>query len=527
MFTCKEDSKTNMAEQTTRQQLYDRIKAAFSKDAFILEEMKRLGFWDNSPTPTVSENLIQKEAKLQKELNELVEKQQQYNSREAMLKEMRAAKFKASKEKIAATKLRNEQKKQEKSQKWAETQAKQVIYLGKNVSQGLNNTVSDLALLQKHHLPHFADISTLASSMGLTLAQLRFLSFDRNISTVCHYNYFSIPKKSGGKRLISAPKKLLKTAQTWILENILYKVPTQEAVHGFVPKHSIKTNAVPHLNKAVVINLDLKDFFPSIGYKRVKGLFMKLGYAEQLATLFALLCTQTEVEKLNVDGQIFYAQKGERVLPQGSPASPAITTLIAYKMDLRLQGLAKKYDFTYTRYADDLTFSADYADEKKIAALLAYTKQVIENEDFTLHPDKTKIMRSGSQKKVTGIVVNEKANIDRNTLRKFRALLHQIGQTGWENKQWGNSPNVVNSVLGFANFVAMVDAQKGKILKEQIATLLTKYPISEIKQTSIQEISKQKNNLQVDDNQAIESQKENKKEDNKEHNKDWWDIFES
>jgi RNA-directed DNA polymerase len=526
MFTCKQDSDKNMAEQTTRQQLYDRIKAAFSKDAFILEEMKRLGFWDNSPTPTVSENLIQKEAKLQKELNELVEKQQQYNSREAMLKEMRAAKFKASKEKIAATKLRNEQKKQEKSQKWAETQEKQIIYLGKSVSQGLNNTVSDLVLLQKHNLPHFADIATLASNMGLTLAQLRFLAFDRNISTVCHYNYFSIPKKSGGKRLISAPKTLLKTAQTWILENILYKVPTQEVVHGFVPKHSIKTNAVPHLNKAVVINLDLKDFFPSIGYKRVKGLFMKMGYAEQFATLFALLCTQTEVEKLNVDGQIFYAQKGERVLPQGSPASPAITTLIAYKMDLRLQGLAKKYDFTYTRYADDLTFSADHADEKKIGALLAYTKQVVENEDFILHPDKTKIMRKGSQKKVTGIVVNEKASVDRSTLRKFRALLHQAGQTGWENKQWGNSQNVVNSVLGFANFVAMVDAQKGKGLKEQIATLLKKYPISDIKQTATK-TGQQENELQVADNQIVSNPKETQKENSKENNKDWWDIFES
>lgn len=507
----------------TRQQIYDTIKET-SKDSYILSEMKRLGFWEDSPQPTLSELIIQKEAALQKELNELLEKQRKYNNREAMLKAMREEKLKLSKEKQAATKLRNEQKHDEKAQKWRETQTENLVYLGEEVSAGLGITKSNVDILHKNNLPNFVDIVALSKSMDISLAHLRFLAFHRKVSKVCHYNSFSIPKKSGGKRLISAPKKKLKAAQTWLLENVLYKVENHDAVHGFVPNHSIKTNAEPHLNKEVVINLDLKDFFPYITYERVKGLFVKLGYSEQIATVFALLCTQAEVDKVNVDGQIFYAQKGKRFLPQGSPASPAITTLIAYKMDLRLQGLATKFGFTYTRYADDLTFSATVADDKNINMLLTFVKKVVESEDFILHPDKTHVMRNGSQKKVTGIVVNEKLNVDRDTLRKFRALLNQVEKTGWNDKYWGNSPNIVNSVIGFANFVSMVNIEKGKQFKTKIAELLLKYPAKDVVMntqslttTSITPIKIIQENI----NQAPKETDNTNNSDN-----DWWNVFE-
>jgi SecD/SecF fusion protein len=304
----------------TRQQLYDRIRET-SKDSFVLEEMKRLGFWEDSPQPTVPEMLIKKEAELQKELNELVEKQRKYESREQMLKEMRAAKLKASKEKQAETKRRHEEQRKQKAGAWKVTQAENIVYLGEDVSKGLNFNTSDREKLQKYNLPYFENVKELAEKMGISLAQLRFLTFYRKVAKTTHYAQFSIPKKSGGTRQISAPKRKLKKAQKWLLENVLYKVENHQAVHGFVPKHSIKTNAEPHLAKAVVINLDLKDFFPSIHYKRVKGLFLKLGYSEQVAIIFALLCTQAEVEKVSVDGQIYYVQTGKRFLPQGSPAS--------------------------------------------------------------------------------------------------------------------------------------------------------------------------------------------------------------
>jgi RNA-directed DNA polymerase len=500
----------------TRQQLYDRIRET-SKDSYVLEEMKRLGFWEDSPQPTVPEMLIKKEAELQKELNELIEKQRKYESREQMLKEMRAAKLKASKEKQAETKRRHEEQRKQKAEAWKATQAENIVYLGEEVSKGLNFATSDREKLQKYNLPYFENVKELAEKMGISLAQLRFLTFYRKVAKTTHYAQFSIPKKSGGTRQISAPKRKLKKAQKWLLENVLYKVENHQAVHGFVPKHSIKTNAEPHLAKAVVINLDLKDFFPSIHYKRVKGLFLKLGYSEQVAIIFALLCTQAEVEKVSVDGQIYYVQTGQRFLPQGSPASPAITTLICRKMDLRLQGVAKKFGFTYTRYADDLTFSAEECDEKNIAALLFYTKKIIESEQFTVHPEKTHVMRKGAQKKVTGIVVNEKPNIDRKRLRQFRALLHQVAQTGWAGKKWGNSDNIVNSVVGYANFVAMVNPEKGKAFQEEIKALLAKFPYQ--KQSTESVISQVKTHEKGAE-KPIPENKEDKS------GNDWWDVFE-
>uniref|UniRef100_A0AAU6WR92 RNA-directed DNA polymerase n=1 Tax=Chryseobacterium endophyticum TaxID=1854762 RepID=A0AAU6WR92_9FLAO len=129
--------------------------------------------------------------------------------------------------------------------------------------------------------------------------------------------------------------------QQWILDNILNRLPVEDVAHGFVSGKSIVTNAAPHLGKAVIINIDLKDFFPSISYKRVKGLFSKLGYSEQLSTIFALICTQAHTEEVLIDGLTYFVQKGERFLPQGSPASPAISNMISYKLDKRLQGLAK------------------------------------------------------------------------------------------------------------------------------------------------------------------------------------------
>ncbi len=432
---------------------------------------------------------------------------------------MRAAKLKASKEKQAETKRKNEEKSKQKAAQWIESQAQNITYLGKEISKGLNLKESNQALLEKKQLPYFENINVLAAKMELTLSQIRFLAFHRKVSTICHYNYFSIPKKSGGTRLISAPKKQLKKVQNWILNEILYKITPQNVVHGFVPKRSIKTNAEAHLKQAVVINLDLKDFFPSISYKRVKGMFCKLGYSEQISTVFALLCTQAEVDKINVDGQIFYAQKGDRFLPQGSPASPAITTLICHKMDLRLKGLAQKFGFSYTRYADDLTFSAPIADEKNSNLLLCFIKKIVESEDFTLHPDKTHVMRNGAQKKVTGIIVNEKPNIDRDTIRKFRALLHQIEQTGWAGKKWGNSENIVSSITGYANFISMVNPEKGKIFKDKIKELLAKFPHKEEK----------------DDNETVFRVKTYEKGTEKpappikkgdKAGNEWWDVFE-
>lgn len=463
-----------MAEKLSRQQIYDRIRAT-SKDSYILEEMQRLGFWESSDTPSLSEVLIKRELAANQELNNLLAQDRKYQNQEAMLKEMRKARMKLAKEKREAIKQKNKQKKDDKAEKWRNIQQQQIIYLGEGVSGGLNRTESDIETLRKFNLPVFNQITDFAFAIGLDLSAMRYLLYQRKVSRISHYHTFEIPKKIGGKRFISAPKTRLKELQIWMLEHILNRIENNDHVHGFVKERSIITNAQPHLGKDIVINVDLKDFFPSISYTRVKGLFHKLGYSEQLSTVFALICTYAETETVEMDGVSYYVQKGNRFLPQGSPASPAISNLIAFKLDNKIQGLAAKFNFTYTRYADDLSFSTSKENEKNMASLLFFLKKIIEAEGFTMHPAKTHIMRKGNMQKVTGIVVNEKLNVQRDQLRKFRAFLHSVESHGWKDKKWGNARNLINAVDGYINFVNMVNRGKAAAFKVQLERIIAKY----------------------------------------------------
>jgi hypothetical protein len=229
------------------------------------------------------------------------------------------------------------------------------------------------------------------------------------------------------------------------------------------------------VGKSVVINCDLQNFFPTLSYPRVKGLFQSLGYSAEVATIFALLTTEAEQKEVVLDGEKLYLYTGKRYLPQGSPASPMITNLICRKLDKRMQGIATTLGFTYTRYADDMTFSSN--EYNNINKILYWVKGITQDEGFILHPDKTRIMKKGSCQEVTGVVVNEKASVNKKELKKFRALLYQIEQSGLEGKSWhGKSENLIAVIWGYANFIKMVDAQKGMKYMFQVKAIIEKYP---------------------------------------------------
>ena len=457
-----------MSERLTRQQVYDRIRES-SRDEFILSEMKRLGFWQSDKTqPQISEQLIAHEGELYRELNDLSQKQRRYENQQVMLAEMRKTRLEAAKKRRAETKAKNEQKRLEKAEAWKNQKQQTIGYLGEDVSGGLNEIKTDAEKLAVWSLPLLTTPVELARAMNISLGRLRFLAFNRKISTISHYKRFYLPKKSGGKRLISAPMPMLKKAHYWILENILYKISPSNSAHGFVPKRSIVTNAQHHVQQDVVINVDLKDFFPTIIFQRVKGLYHALGYSEQISTILALICTEPEVDKIEIDRKTYYAAKSPRKLPQGAPCSPAITNLICHRLDHRFEGMAKKFGFIYTRYADDLTFSANGQSAEAVGKLLWSVRKIVEDEGFVIHPKKISVMRKGSRQCVTGIVVNEKPSINRETLRKFRALLHQIEQSGTDGKSWNNGKNLENSMRGYAHFVTMVKPELGKKFKLQL-----------------------------------------------------------
>ncbi len=497
------DNSTALPEETRprdRQELYDRIRQS-SKEKFILDDMIRLGFWPkNENAPSVPEQIINREAELNGEIRAILTEQRRVANPEALLKEMRKQRMAESKKKREETKQRRELERKERAERWKQRKENEILYAGKGYSGGLSHTESDTQKLTEAGLPIFQDPASLAKSMNLSVNELRFLSFCRGVSKTSHYRRFHIAKKTGGKRLISAPMPRLKKAQYWILNSIFSKTQTHPAAHGFLAQKSIVSNALPHVGAEVVINLDLKDFFPTITYPRVKGVFQKLGYAESVATLMALLCTEPEIDEAQLDGETWYVCSGERFLPQGAPTSPAITNVLCHKLDCRLQGLAQKLGFTYTRYADDLTFSASGEGTKNVNKLKSLVYEIVQNEGFQVHPEKDKVMRKGSRKEVTGIVVNDKPAVDRPTLHRFRALLHQIEKTGIAGKTWGKGGDLLSSIEGYANYVCMVDAAKGKALKEKVKKIQAQYGLSK---PATKSYPKGKYSLQPADKQPV------------------------
>lgn len=459
---------------TTRQELYDRIRET-SKNEVILEEMVRLGFWpDQEGIPNSPASEIKRKGELEREFRSLTSDNRRLQNVDQIKKAQRQKRLKESKQKKIETKERKLKERADRAEEWKKKKESQITFLGSEYSVGLQNENADLEKLNRHHLGHLSTVEQLANSMNVSVGLLRYLAFGRKVSKTTHYKQFSLKKKSGGIRKISAPMPRLKNAQRWILDNILSQFELNEAAHGFRPSRSIVSNAVPHVGAKVVINADMKDFFPTVHYRRIKGVFRSLGFSEAVSIVLALLCSESEQTQVELDQETFYVARGQRFLPQGAPTSPAITNLICRGLDARLEKTAAKLGFTYTRYADDITFSSKNSDAD-VGMAIRRIKFAVADEGFTIHPDKTRILRSGRRLEVTGLTVNKKVSVSRKELRKFRATLHQIERDGSEGKSWGNSGNVLAAIQGYANFVSMVDPEKGKPFQEKVQQILNKF----------------------------------------------------
>jgi len=257
--------------------------------------------------------------------------------------------------------------------------------------------------------------------------QLKWLTYYAN-PEVCknRYQTFTIKKKSGGERIIHAPvgglKSLLR-ALNFVLQ-CMYE--PHHAATGFVLNKSIVDNAKKHVGHHYVFNLDLKDFFHTFDRNRVKMGFMYEpfnlnGDKEPLAFLLASLCTHP----FNIDGE------AKIVLPQGSPTSPTLTNILCKKLDRRLNGLAKRFGATYTRYADDITFSSAhniYNNEEFNKEL----KRIIEEDQkFDINHKKTRLQKAGYRQEVTGLIVNDIANVRRRYVKHIRMWLYYWEKYGY------------------------------------------------------------------------------------------------
>jgi retron-type reverse transcriptase len=252
-----------------------------------------------------------------------------------------------------------------------------------------------------------------------------FFAFPRERARQPHYVTFSIPKRSGGKRLIMAPKRRLKAIQRKLLELLVEKLPVSEHAHAFRRGRSIRTGAEPHVGKRFVLKLDLKDFFPSVTFARVRGLLIAFGYSYPVATTLGVLMTEAERQPVEIDGEVFHVPVGQRHCVQGAPTSPGICNAFLLRLDRRLSGFAKKHGLTYTRYADDLSFSGE-VDRNTVGKFRSVASRIISEEGFVINTAKTRLMGRGTRQTVTGVVVNKTLGLSRQERRRLRAAAHQL-----------------------------------------------------------------------------------------------------
>ncbi|MFC3284450.1 retron Ec67 family RNA-directed DNA polymerase/endonuclease [Litchfieldella rifensis] len=303
----------------------------------------------------------------------------------------------------------------------------------------------------------------LAHLLGVKTSFLTYVLYVLKPST--QYEKFEIPKKSGGVRTIWAPSEKLKSLQaelSILLQDCIEEIEgvraeegddsTSTLSHGFVRGHSIITNAMQHLNKKNVLNVDLKDFFDSFNFGRVRGFFIKnknFHLEPSIATVIAQISCHDDK------------------LPQGSPCSPVITNLITHALDVRLATLAKKHSCSYSRYADDITFST----RKKI-----FPPQIMRHEGgvylpgkrfiseirragFEINHGKTRILYKDSRQEVTGLVANQKPSVKSEYWRTAKAQCHALFQNGTFTKEVNGVmlAGSINELEGKLNFIDQID----------------------------------------------------------------------
>lgn len=379
----------------------------------------------------------------------------------------------------AEKKAEAERRKKERAAAIAQRKATDIIFLGRGVSGRLNDRASDAAKLQAFGLPVLATPAELADVLGLRIPRLRWLAFHAEVASRTHYVQFTVPKKSGGQRTLSAPHKALKTAQKWILDNIVGKLPCAPAAHGFLPGKSILTNAQEHVGRDFVLNMDLEDFFPSITFPRVRSVFQRAGYSGAVATILALLCTECPRRTVQYAGKTYHVATGLRGLPQGACTSPGLSNQVARRLDRRLTGLANKLNLTYTRYADDLTLSGALpilpggADNKKhgVGYVMARVRHIAEAENLRVNAKKTRVLRRGAAQLVTGLVVNDKPNINRREIRRLRAILHRARREGLEHQNRQRLPHFRAWLEGKIAYVRMVRPDLGAKMLDELRKL--------------------------------------------------------
>lgn len=323
-------------------------------------------------------------------------------------------------------------------------------------------------------LPELATVADLAEWLALEPAQLARFSDLIGLSArdtgpfSPHYRQHLIPKPDGSLRLLEEPKPLLKRLQRRVLQQVLNRCPPHRAAYGFCPARNAAMGAARHAGEELVVCFDLSGFFPSIGWHKVYALFRRMGYPAAVARHLAGLCTAiTPAPVLASPGLAAAEALSRRHLPQGAPTSPALANLVAYGLDLRLEGVASRIGATYTRYADDLSFSGDAWIS---AVLLRAVPEIVRECGFALNTAKTRVQPASGRQVVTGIVVNAHLNLPRETYDELKAIIHHLARAEDPRR---SDPAFLRHIEGRVAWLEQINPRKGAKLRDRLADALT------------------------------------------------------
>ena len=339
------------------------------------------------------------------------------------------------------------------------------------------------------HLPALHDLADVAALLELTQPELLWFSDPKHWARVTdtpglqHYRVSTRTAPSGATRVLEAPKPRLKALQRRLLTHVLDALPPHDAAHGFRRHRSVATYAAPHAGQAVVVRLDLEGFFAAVTVGRVYGLLRTAGYPEPVAHGLAGLVTSVlprsawSAVPRPADPALLDAhwRLGRRLaaphLPQGAPTSPALANLAAYRLDVRLTGLARAWGGRYTRYADDLSLSGGRSWGRGTSRLLDAVEQVVGEEGFRLNARKTAVLPRAGRQVLGGLVVNERPHVGRAEVDRLKAVLHNCARDGPSTQDRDGRGDLRAHLTGRVAWVAQHDAVRGARLRAQLEAI--------------------------------------------------------
>ncbi len=327
----------------------------------------------------------------------------------------------------------------------------------------------------------------LARALDLTVGRLLWLADTRGwnrrpgaSSPLHHVRHEWVARPGRTPRLLEKPMAMLRRTQRTVLDDLLAALPVHDAAHGFVPGRSVVTGAAGHVGRRVVLTADLTSFFVTVRAPTVYGVFRAAGYAEPLAHVLTGLCThRVPVHVLTAmppggsvdERRALRDALVEAHLPQGAPTSPALANLALRHLDARLAGWAAAAGATYTRYADDLTFSGDDRLAARADAFLRGVERIVADQGHTLNPRKTRVRPAGVRQSVTGVVVNERTAPGRREVDRLKAVLHNCVVHGPASQDRAGHADFRAHLLGRIGWVGQVHPERAAKLRALFARI--------------------------------------------------------